>query len=213
MPDKTKHDSSQTAATFSNKIEHLKMITQSFCGMSNEDFAISTPFWVEGSFKKGDFYNEYKNVCKYMGFVLSGVFRVYKVDEHSGTERNMLFFTNNQFMSSFKSFLNQTACEYYTQSVTDAELLYIHYDHLQHLYRSSAAWERFGRIFAESALDAVMSNTEGFLFKTPEARYLEMLKVHPDIFQSVPLYHIASYLGIEAPSLSRIRKRTQARHI
>ncbi|RYE37653.1 MAG: Crp/Fnr family transcriptional regulator, partial [Sphingobacteriales bacterium] len=30
---------------------------------------------------------------------------------------------------------------------------------------------------------------------------------HPEIFSSVPLYHLASYLGIKAPSLSRIRKR------
>jgi len=33
------------------------------------------------------------------------------------------------------------------------------------------------------------------------------MKQHPDIFNKVPLYHLASYLGIQAPSLSRIRKR------
>jgi hypothetical protein len=46
-----------------------------------------------------------------------------------------------------------------------------------------------------------------FCSAPPEDRYLEMLERHPDIMQSVPLYHIASYLGIEGPSLSRIRKR------
>ena|SRR6185437_445403 len=29
---------------------------------------------------------------------------------------------------------------------------YLYYDHLQHLYKTSPAWERFGRIFAESVL-------------------------------------------------------------
>lgn len=190
------------------KLDRLKKTLSHFCGMSDEDFSISVPYWQERSYKKGEFYNEYKNVCKYLGFVLSGVFRIYKFHEPSGTERNMLFFTNDQFMSSYKSFLNQTSCEYYTESMTNSEILYIHYDHLQQLYSCSPAWGRFGRIFAESALHTVMGNTEGFLFKTPEERYIELLKVHPDIFQSVPLYHIASYLGIEGPSLSRIRKRT-----
>jgi hypothetical protein len=39
------------------------------------------------------------------------------------------------------------------------------FDHLQHLYKTSPAWERFGRIFAESILHAVMNNTEAILFK------------------------------------------------
>jgi len=30
---------------------------------------------------------------------------------------------------------------------------------------------------------------------------------YPDIFNNIPLYHISSYLGIQGPSLSRIRKR------
>jgi len=179
--------------------------------MSNQEFDKSIPYWHPKTFVKGEFYNEYKNVCRHLGFVLSGVFRIYKYHDVSGSERNMLFFTNDQFMSSFKSFLSQTSCEYYTESMTDSEILYIHYDHLQHLYSISPAWERFGRIFAESALHAVMVNTESLMFKTPEDRYSELLRAHPDIFQAVPLYHIASYLGIEPPSLSRIRKRMSRR--
>lgn len=193
------------------KLNRLKKHLYDISGMNDADFAISAPYWQERCYKKGEFYNEYKNVCKYLGFVLSGVFRIYKFHEPSATERNMLFFTEDQFMSSYKSFLNQTGCEYYTESMTNSEILYIHYNHLQQLYRCSPAWERFGRIFAESALNTVMSNTEGFLFKTAEERYMELVKLHPDIFQSVPLYHIASYLGIEGPSLSRIRKRTMHR--
>lgn len=189
------------------KIERLKKVIHQISDMDEESFAMSIPYWQHMSYKKGEFYNEYKNVCKYLGFVLSGVFRIYKYHEPSATERNMLFFTNDQFMSSFKSFLSQTSCEYFTESMTESEIMYIHYDDLQHLYKTSPAWERFGRILAEATIYVVMSNTEDLLFKTPEDRYAEMLELHPDILQSVPLYHIASYLGIEGPSLSRIRKR------
>lgn len=42
---------------------------------------------------------------------------------------------------------------------------------------------------------------------TPEERYLLMIKERPQLIQRVPLYQIASYLGIKPESLSRIRKR------
>jgi hypothetical protein len=37
-------------------------------------------------------------------------------------------------------------------------------------------------------------------------RYENLLNKYPEIFQRVPLYHIANYLGIAPKSLSRIRK-------
>ncbi|OOQ57706.1 Crp/Fnr family transcriptional regulator [Mucilaginibacter pedocola] len=191
-------------------IAQLKKSVMEVSGMREEDFALSLPYWHHKTYKKGEFYNEYRNVCKHLGFILSGVFRIYRFDDRTSTERNMLFFTANQFMSPYKSFLNQQACEYYTEAMSVADIYYIHYDHLQYLYQTSPAWERFGRLYAEAALNTVMTNTEGFLFKTAEERYREMLDIHPDIFDAVPLYHIASYLGIEGPSLSRIRKRLKA---
>ena len=45
------------------------------------------------------------------------------------------------------------------------------------------------------------------LFLTPKERYLLLLKKQPYFFQKYALKHIASYLGITAQSLSRIRKQ------
>jgi hypothetical protein len=78
---------------------------------------------------------------------------------------------------------------------------------LQSLYQRSHQWEKFGRLLAQEAFNVTMTRIEGFMFKTPEERYLDLIQQHPDIFNSVPLYHISSYLGIQGPSLSRIRKR------
>ncbi|BAV06772.1 cAMP-binding domain of CRP or a regulatory subunit of cAMP-dependent protein kinases [Filimonas lacunae] len=193
----------------SDNIDEIELLKSALgaSGMKPEAFDLSIPYWSIKQYKKGEFYNEYKNVCKHLGFVINGVFRIYRVNSETGEEKNMLFFTNHQFVASYKSFLAQTACDYYTEAVVDSTILYIHIDHLNTLYEQSHQWERFGRLVAEKAFHEVMVNTEGFLFKTPEDRYREMLEKHPDIFNAVPLYHIASYLGIQGPSLSRIRKR------
>lgn len=42
---------------------------------------------------------------------------------------------------------------------------------------------------------------------SPEERYLELIGRRPDLLQRIPQYHIASYLGVQPESLSRIRKR------
>ncbi|HVT86119.1 MAG TPA: hypothetical protein VHD35_13025, partial [Chitinophagaceae bacterium] len=54
---------------------------------------------------------------------------------------------------------------------------------------------------------ATMTNLTDVKSLTPEERYLNLVKKHPHIFQRIPLQYIASYLDIEAPSLSRLRRR------
>jgi len=175
--------------------------------MDADAFNLSLPYWKIKAYKKGEFYNEYHNVCKHLGFIIHGVFRIYRIDDDTSEEKNMLFFSKGKFVASYTSFLSQQPCNYYTASVDTSLILYIHIDHLNKLYSESHQWERFGRYIAENAFHQLMANTEGFLFKSAEERYQDMMAQHPEIFSTVPLYHLASYLGIKAPSLSRIRKR------
>jgi CRP-like cAMP-binding protein len=188
-------------------IEKLAFAITSFSKMTTEEFQRSLPFWQERTFKKGEFYNERSHICKNLGFILEGTFRGYIIEEKTGEEKNVFLYSSDQFVVSFKSFINQVPCDYYTQSMTDSTILYINIIDLLALYQQSHQWERFGRLLAQEAFNVAMERSESFLFKTPEERYLDLIKHHPDIFNTVPLYHISSYLGIQGPSLSRIRKR------
>lgn len=191
-------------------LDHLALALQQFAGLSPEEFRKSAPLWQEQSYNKGDYFNEYRNVCKYLGFVQEGVFRSYIIDKE-GEEKNVFLYSGNQFVVSFKSFINQIPCDYHTQSITDSKVLCIHISDLLNLYKGSHEWERFGRLLAQEAFNVTIARTESFLFKTPEERYIDLIRHHPDIFNNVPLYHISSYLGIRGPSLSRIRKRISGR--
>lgn len=191
----------------SHDIDLLQHAIKSFTGMDDVAFDLSRKHWQPQSFQKGEFYNEYRNVCKYLGFIIDGVFRTYYIDEKTGEEKNIFFFSKFQVVVAYKSFVTQTPCNYYTQSMTESNIYYIHINHLMELYKESHHWERFGRLIAETAFNMSMDRTESFLFQSPEERYLDLIKKHPDIFNAIPLYHISSYLGIQGPSLSRIRKR------
>jgi CRP-like cAMP-binding protein len=189
------------------EIDLLGHAMNAFAGMDEEAFALSLPYWQKKQYAKGEFYNEYKNICKHLGFIIDGIFRAYYVNDETTEEKNVFFFSKNQVVVSYKSFVQQTPCNYYTESMVDSTILYIHINHLASLYKQSHQWERFGRMVAETAFDIAMTKAESFLFLTPEERYLDLIAKHPDIFNTIPLYHIASYLNIQGPSLSRIRKR------
>ncbi|MDF7817477.1 Crp/Fnr family transcriptional regulator [Runella sp. MFBS21] len=189
------------------EIDKLQYALQQFAGITPEEFALSTPYWKYKTYKKGEFYNLHRNICKDLGFVTSGVFRSYTVNEETGEEKNVFLYSSNGFVVSFKSFVNQIPCDYHTQALTDASIIYINILDLISLYQQSHQWETFGRLLAQEAFNVTMTRLEGFLFKSPEERYLDLVRQHPDIFNNVPLYHISSYLGIQGPSLSRIRKR------
>ncbi|MFN8349294.1 MAG: Crp/Fnr family transcriptional regulator [Spirosomataceae bacterium] len=190
-----------------NDKELLQAALTQYAGMDAEAFQLSSAFWQYKEYSKGGFYNEQRNICRYLGFILEGVFRTFYTDDKTGDDKNLFFFSKHQVITSYKSFVTQTPCKYYTQAMTDARLLMISMEHLTHLYQISHPWERFGRLIAEQAFNVVMDKNEGFLFKTPEERYVELTEQHPTLLQSIPLYHISSYLGIQGPSLSRIRKR------
>ncbi len=192
-------------------LDILQQSLAAFSGMSASAFELSASCWQQKHYKKGEFYNEYKNVCKHLGFILDGVFRTYYTHADTGQEKNMFFFTPHQVIVSYKSFVTQTPCNYYTESMTDATVIYITYQQLSQLYTESKEWEHFGRLIAETAFSLAMTRAEDFVFLTPEERYTAMIASHPDIFNHVPLYHIASYLNIQGPSLSRIRKRMMER--
>lgn len=188
-------------------MDTLKYALNNLAGLDEEDFNLSKDYWQPKDYKKGEYYNEYRNVCKYLGFIEQGVFRTYYVDVKTEEEKNVFFFSQHQIVVSFQSFIHQAPCNYYTQSMTDSKVLYIHIDNLKKLYQQSHKWERLGRLIAEMAFSISMRRTESFLFQSPEERYLDLIKQHPEIFNNIPLYHLSSYLGIQGPSLSRIRKR------
>jgi CRP-like cAMP-binding protein len=189
------------------EIQILKNALKAFANLNEDDLELSLPFWHYKEYKKGDYYNEYKSVCQYLGFITDGIFRSFIVDEKTHAEKNIFLYTKYQFVVTFKSFINQIPCDYHTQAMTDATVIYIGITDLLYLYQHSHKWETFGRLLAQEAFNVVIGRTEGFLFKTPEERYLDLIKHHPDICNAIPLYHLSSYLGIQGPSLSRIRKR------
>ncbi|RAJ33363.1 Crp/Fnr family transcriptional regulator [Pedobacter cryoconitis] len=193
----------------SDRSHLLQEAIKNLTGLTDTDLSAGLPYWKKRKITKGDFFNKQSVVCQDLGIVAQGIFRVYYYDETTNEEKNIFFFSENQFIVSFRSFIFQFPCKYYIEALEDAEILYIPYQDLQQLYDQSKEWQKFGRLLAEHFFNQSQGRTEDLLFLSHEARYLNLVKTHSNILERVQAYHIASFLGIKNPSLSRIRKRLQ----
>lgn len=190
-----------------SKQEVLNDLLGKFADLSANDVNVSLPYWRTRKIEKSDFFNMQNIVCTDLALITKGLFRIYYVHPETQEEKNIYFFSERQFLVSFRSFVNQYPCAYYIQAMEDAEIISINYNDLQYLYGTPTGWPRFGRLIAELFFNQSQARTEEFMFNTAEERYLKMITQHPNIVSRVPAYHISSYLGIKNPSLTRIKKR------
>lgn len=83
----------------------------------------------------------------------------------------------------------------------------VSYHHIQQGYDQFIGFERNGRLIAEAILQQQQRRIESFQFDSAEQRYLDFIQENPGLFNRISLTNLSSYLGIERPSLSRIRKK------
>ncbi|WP_316825452.1 Crp/Fnr family transcriptional regulator [Pedobacter miscanthi] len=189
---------------------HFETLTKHLIGFANlneNDVSESRPLWKLKKVGKGDCFNMKYMVWSEIGLVVMGIFRVYIVDVDTGLEKNLYFFSENQFLVSFRSHISQKNCNYYIQAMEESEIIYMAYGDLDTLYQTGTKWVMFGKTLAELFFKYSQTRTEELLFIKHEKRFLRLLEEHPNIVNRIRAYHISSYLGITNPSLSRIRKR------
>lgn len=145
-------------------------------------------------------------IQKEIGFVYSGLLRAFYID-NNGNEISVNFIRENRYATHYSAFITRTPSKYYFQCLEPTVLVTITYKHIQEGYQNFPIFERYGRLVAESVLKIQQKRIEGFLFDNAEARYLDFINENPDLFNRVSLSYLASYLGIERQSLTRIRKK------
>jgi CRP-like cAMP-binding protein len=190
-----------------DKDEAVYQHLRNFAALTDKDITDSSPFWKARKINKGDYFNMQSMVCNDLGLVVKGIFRIYYHDPKTQKDQNIYFFSENQFVVSFRSFISRNPCAYFIEAMEDSEIVFISYKDLNSLYETHINWTRFGKLLAELFFAYAQTRTEEFMFYSHEERYIRLLELHLNIVERIPAYHISSYLGITNPSLSRIRKR------
>lgn len=152
------------------------------------------------------FYIHAAEVQQEIGFIYRGLLRSFYVDS-LGNEITVNFMRENHYATHYTAFISRTPSRYYFQCIEPSLIVSLSYEHIQEGYDKYPSIERYGRLVAEAVLKFQQKRIEGFLFETAEERYLDFMQENPDLFSRVSLSHLASYLGVERQTLTRIRQR------
>jgi len=145
-------------------------------------------------------------VAQKMGFVNRGLLRQFAVKD--GKEYTDLFFSENEFIGNYISYLQQEPVTAICQALEPCELLVIPFATLESMYAELPVVEEFSRIIGNEKLFQLEERRKSLLMSSPEERYQEVVRDHPGLLQRIPQYMLAQYLGIRPETLSRIRKRS-----
>jgi CRP/FNR family transcriptional regulator len=155
---------------------------------------------------KKQFYIKADTIQTNVGFVFKGLLRAYYIDS-KGNEITVRFTKENEFATDYVGFIGQTQSKYYFQCLEPTQILNLPYLHMKEAYTKFSSLEKYGRLIAEEVLKSQQKRIHSFLFENAEQRYINFVKENPDLYNRVSLSYLSTFLGIERPSLSRIRKK------
>jgi CRP-like cAMP-binding protein len=171
---------------------------------TEEITAISETMTIK-SYKKGSILLREGETSSEAYFVLEGCVRQYYLVD--GSEKTNNFFTEEQWVVSIKSISQGIPSDHYIDCCTDVKLVVGNRNKEDALYKQFPKLESISRKVMEKIFSEQQEIMAAYLNDTPEQRYLKLLEKRPDLFQIVPQFQIASYIGVKPESLSRIRKR------
>jgi len=127
---------------------------------------------------------------------------------NKGKEVTFQFFFEQEGVSSIESFHKNIPGLYTIETIEPCLLHWIHKKDMNTIMKElrddPATNEQLMDILLERQF-SYMNQFKSYIRDTPKERYLNLLRERPHIIQRVPQHYIASYLGITAVSLSRIR--------
>lgn len=141
-----------------------------------------------------------------VAYVIQGLMRNYTLNSN-GEEITVHFAAEMQAIAPYTSVFLGTPATETTEAVERTLLIVLDFLELREKAQHDPILLRLYADMVELTLINAIQRIEDFTQKKPEQRYQRILDTQAYLIDRAPLKYLASYLGITAVSLSRIRKR------
>lgn len=141
-------------------------------------------------------------------YIEKGLIRTYF--NKNGEEVTMQFFFENEGLSSFDSFINNTPSPITIETIEPSVVYLLAKEYVNQLLDELSHEQGFVHMILQMTVQRqthYINEFVSFIRDTPEQRYQNLVKDRPHIIQRVPQHYIASYLGVSKVHLSRIKAK------
>ena len=142
---------------------------------------------------------------RYVYYLSSGIVKGYQNVDGKFIIQHLV--SENDFFTSLDSFISETPSLDYYETITDCKLVKISKPDFDLLQESTTFWSEFVKTVTNEHLSCKLERVKDFQILTAKERYLKFIDQNPKLALNVSVDNIASFLGIEPQSLSRIRKQ------
>ena len=162
-------------------------------------------FYTSKKISKNEFLLREGEVCRQTFFVESGLLRMYSIDKN-GKEHIIQFAPEKWLISDRSSLYFGEKSKYFIEAVEESEVLLLNPDFFTNVIERFPNTAENNDLLLQKHIRNLQNRVNSLLAETAEERYMNFIKMYPDILLRVPQWMVASYLGITPESLSRVRK-------
>jgi CRP/FNR family transcriptional regulator, anaerobic regulatory protein len=185
--------------------QNLKAFTSRFESLSEDETAALLGIFKPISIKKKEHLFKENQLIKEIFFVSEGILRGYYTKDGKEITSNFLF--GPTIFTELSTIRNEVPTKINMQAITEVTCLSASFSELEKLTFQYEKIESIFMKFVEHLYLFGLSRQHSFIFDSPQDRYLKLYSERPKVIASIPLQYIASYLGIQPETLSRIRRR------
>lgn len=187
--------------------EYLKETMNSYYPLSDETWQGVVSISKLRNVEKGERLVDFTDIPTHIYFISKGLFRSYSLSEDDSKEVNKNFFSEGRFPASIIAALNKEQSNICIEALENSVVIEIHHDKYRQLLDQYHDLKWYHIKYIEKHWMKEKEPLEiSFLSLEAKERYLLFQESYPELINRIPLYHMASRLGITPTQLSRIRK-------
>jgi CRP-like cAMP-binding protein len=157
-------------------------------------------------FRRRQYFLQEGEVCRLTAFIVKGAMRKYRVDD-KGEEHIIRLYIENWWATDRESVTTGAPTKYFIEAWEDTECLIVSKSELAGLVDRIPVMTQWLRTIDANFAIASQRRIEAAISLSAEDRFHDLEKTYPEFLQRFPQHIIASYLGINRETLSRVRGR------
>ncbi len=158
------------------------------------------------TYKKKDFIFHAGDVNLNSHYISKGCVRIF-IKDAKQLEYNRFFGFEDSLIGEYHQILNGLPSKTSAQALEQTETISLSKEAYDVIFEKCPVYTKATLNFYLNDYAELLENEEIKKTMTIEDLYLEFVQKKSKILDRVPLYHIASYLGVKPESLSRVKKK------
>jgi len=185
-------------------LAQLKIAVNRVHILSNDEWNEFASIWQTFAARRKTILTAAGETEKYLYFVTEGVQRAFYLKENSDKDATLVFSYAGSFSGVLDSFLIQQPSRYFLETLTASEFIRTTFTQVNELMKKHHNIETFVRKSLAFTIAGVLERQIELQSFSAEEKFRVLLNRSPHVLQMIPHKYLASYLGLDPTTFSKL---------